>query len=109
MRRFNYEEDDEYREDVENFFNKNDDNEDEDEDEELTQEEYQALVEQDQALKYIQIEFDERDMNHRTLKSAIAVCEKWIWWRFCSQITRVKMIEKTYRKFKRLEDKNANL
>ena len=98
MRRFNYEENDEYREDVEKFFSEDEDVAD------LSDEEYKAIMQEEQAIQHIQLNFVQRDLNHRMLKSAIRTCEKWFWWRFCSQNTRLKMIQETYDQFRMLED-----
>ena len=92
MRRFNYEDNDDYREDIDKFFN-------EEEIPDIDEEQLQALMEQED----IQIEFVYRDLNHRLLRTAIRTCEKSFWYWFCSQNTRLKMIEKAYEALKNLE------
>lgn len=94
MRRFNYEDNDDFREDIDKFFN-------EKEIPDIDEEQLQALMEQED----IQIEFVYRDLNHRLLRTAIRTCEKSFWYWFCSQNTRLKMIEKAYEALKNLEGK----
>ena len=96
MRRFNYEDNDEYREDVDKFFSE--------EATELTPEQYKALMEEEQAFQQMQIKFVNREFNNRVLRSAIKACENSFWWRFYSQDTKLSLIEKAYKRLKKLED-----
>lgn len=100
MRRFNYDDNDDYREDVDNFFN--------DEDglvpDGLSEEEYKAIVEEEMAAQRMQIKIVYRDLNHRLLRTSIRACEKTFLWWFYSHDTKLKMIEKTYKQIKKLEE-----
>lgn len=96
MRRFNYEENDDYREEVDKFFS--------DEAAELTPEQYKAIMEEEQALQQMQIRFVYREFNHRVLRSAVKMCESSFWWRFYSQDTKLRMIERAYKRLKKLEE-----
>lgn len=97
MRRFNYDDNEEYREDVDKFFSEEDQAE-------LTDEQLKAIMEEEQQMQQLQIRFVYRDLNHRILRSAIRLCEKSFWWWFYSQETRLKMIDRTYKKLRKLEE-----
>jgi uncharacterized protein YpuA (DUF1002 family) len=97
MRRFNYEENDEYRDDVDKFFN-------EEPQDDVTDEQLKAIMEEEMAMEQMQVNFVYRDLNHRVLRIAIRSCEKSFWWWFCSQNTKLKMIEKAFRYLKKLEE-----
>lgn len=97
MRRFNYEDNDEYREDVDKFFS-------EEATGELTPEQYKQLMEEEQAFQQMQARLVYRDFNHRVLRSAIRMCEKSLWWWFYSQDTRLRLIENAYKRLKKLEE-----
>lgn len=96
MRRFNYDENDEYREDVDKFFNEGD--------ADLNDEQYNEMMEEERVIQQLQIRFVNRDLNHRILRTSIRICEKSIWWRFCKHATKLKMIDDTYKQFKKLEE-----
>lgn len=96
MRRFNYEDNEEYREDVDKFFAEGKDAMSEDEI-------YKTMLDDDDVTQQ-QMQFVDRDLNHRVLRSAIRLCEKSFWWRFYSHETRLNMVEKTYKMLKQLED-----
>lgn len=97
MRRFNYDENDEYREDVDKFFNGQSESE-------IGDEQYKAIVEEEMAIQQLQIRFVQRDLNHRILRMAIRTCEKSIWWWFCRYTTKLKMIDAAYKQFRKLEE-----
>jgi hypothetical protein len=97
MRKFNYDDNEDYREDVDRFF--------EDSQEQiLTPEEYKALVENEQALQEFQLRLAHRDLNHRALRAAIRMCEKSFFWRFLFLDTRLKRIDRAYKKLRKLEE-----
>lgn len=100
MRRFNYDENDDYREDIDKFFSHQ-----QIDHQELTDEEYKAFVEEEKEIQREQINFVRRDLNHRMLRTSIRACEKSIWWRFYSHTTKLKMIDFTYKQFRELEEK----
>jgi hypothetical protein len=91
MRRFNYDDNDEFREDIDKFFN----------DDELDT--YEELVSQEIAMQEAQIDLSYKDLNVRIMRTAVRICEKSFWWSFYSQPTRIKMIADTYKKLKSLE------
>lgn len=97
MRRFNYDDNEEYREDVDNFF-------DGDQGQGMSPEEYKALMEEELKLQQWQISLVYRDLNSRVLRTAIKMCERSFWWRFYSHDTRLRMIDKAYKKLKNLEE-----
>jgi hypothetical protein len=96
MRRFNYDDNEEFRDDVDKFFGDEDDDLDE-------MEKYQDLVEEQFALEEAQIEIEYSKLNQRILQTAVSICEKSFWWSFFSLHTRTKMITDTYKKLKKLE------
>jgi len=98
MRRFNYDENEEYREDIDKFFSQELENED------LTDEQYKAIMEEEKAIQREQIDFVHRDLNHRMLRTSIRACEKSLWWRFYGHATKLKMIDITYKHFRDLEE-----
>lgn len=100
MRRFDYEQNDEYREDVDNFFGGEENNASLELPVEL-----KNMLEEEQAMQQLQLHFAYREINHRILRTAIKVCERSFWWRFRSLNTRLKMIATAYKKLKRLEEK----
>ena len=99
MRRFNYDDNEEFRDDVDKFFGDDDEGDDLDE-----IEKYQDLVEEQFALEEAQIEIEYSKLNHKILKLAVVICEKSFWWSFYSLHTRTKMISDAYKKIKKLED-----
>jgi len=97
MRRFNYDDNEEYREDVDKFFSEEGEGD-------LSDEQYKAIIEEERAIQQLQIRFVHRDLNHRILRTAIRACEKSIWWRFCRHTTKLKMIDATYKQLRKLEE-----
>lgn len=98
MRRFNYEDNDEYREDVDKFFSE------EQAEGDLSDEDYKIIMEEEKAMQQMQINFVNRDLNHRILRTAIRTCEKSIWWWFSKHATKLKMIQTAYKQFRKLEE-----
>jgi hypothetical protein len=95
MRRFNYDENEEYREDVDKFFS---------EEGQMDDAQYKAIMEEEMQMQQLQIRFVYRDLNHRVLRSAIRMCEKSLWWWFYSQDTRLRMIDRAYKRLRKLEE-----
>lgn len=84
MRRFDFEENnDENKDDVDKFF---DENEDEVSD------------------VQIELSFAYRDLNQKLLSNVIQVCQKSLFWRFYSLTTRLMMIRVAYENLKKLEE-----
>lgn len=91
MRRFNYDENDDYSREVEKFFGGPENPENE-------QEEFGEISEE------LQVGLMYRELNYETVKQAIRFAEKSFWWRFYSINTRLDYIEKIYLKLKGLEE-----
>lgn len=96
MRRFNYEDNEEYRDDVDKFFN--------DDMDDMTPEEYKILMEQENVIQDMQMKVVHRDLNYRLLRAAVRVLEKSFWWKFCSLNTRLNSIDATFQRLKKLEE-----
>lgn len=87
MRRFDYDENEEFRDDVDRFFQENED-----------------FFTDDESLQN-SIDFVNHDFNLRIIRTTIRMLEKSFWWKFYSLNTRLKMIEKTFRRIKnRIQD-----
>jgi uncharacterized protein YPO0396 len=93
MRRFNYDDNENFRDEVDKFFGEDSDSS-----------EYKEILEEEKMMQEIQMGFLHRDLNHRTLRAAIRACEKSFFWAFYSHNTRLKMISTTYSQFIQLED-----
>ena len=91
MRKFDYDDNEEFRDDVDKFFN-----------EEAAK--YEEMVNEELAIQEAQIEVAYRELNHRTLRAAVRICEKSWFWGFYSVNTRMRMISDVYLKLKNLED-----
>ena len=91
MRRFDYDDNEEFRDDVDKFFN-----------EEAAK--YEEMVNEEMAIQEAQIEVAYRELSHRTLRAAVRICEKSWFWGFYSVNTRMRMISDVYLKLKNLED-----
>jgi len=99
MRRFNFDDSDEGRRNVNDFLG----DDDEGEGSELTPEEYEQIVSQQAFLAQMQLESIHKDLSQRLLSRVIRTLEKSnLFWRFYSHDTQLKMIAKTYRVFENL-------
>lgn len=98
MRRFNYEDNDEYREDVDKFFSEDMGGQSDNLDD------YRKIMESESFFEDVQVTVVYRDLNHRLLRAAVRVCEKSFWWRFRSLDTRLKQINAVYEQLKKLEE-----
>ena len=94
MRRFDYDENEEYREDVDKFFEA---------DNEISPGQFNSIIREENEIQELQLEFVNRDLNYRILRSAIKMCEKTFFWSFRSHISRLNMIKETYNRFRELE------
>lgn len=89
MRRFDYDDSDneEFREDVDKFFQDN------------------AMFFEDEDEEFRDsIDFVSRDLNLRCLRTCIRMLEKSFWWKFLSLSTRLKQINKAYKRLKTIQD-----
>jgi hypothetical protein len=100
MRRFNYDENDGYRDDVDKFFSEEKNKKEPG----ISEEEYKSMMDEEQVIQEMEIGFIHRDLNHRMLRTCIRTCEKSIWWWFCSHVTKLKMIDAVYKQFRKLEE-----
>lgn len=96
MRRFNYDDNEEFRDDVDKFFRDDMDG--------VTPEEYKILMEQESIMEEMQNKMANRDLNYRLLRASVRICEKTFWWRFYSIATRLKHIETAFKQLKKLEE-----
>jgi hypothetical protein len=96
MRRFNYDDNEEYRDDVDKFFQNDMDD--------VTPEEYKMIMEQEGVFEDLQLQVVNRDLNNRLLRAAVRICEKSFWWRFYSLNTRLNQISIVYKHLKNLEE-----
>lgn len=101
MRRFDYDENDDYREDVDRFFS----------DAEIDPETYAEFQEwekfeneyNDEILKEVKLQVISKDYNYKILRTSIKLAEKYFWWNFLSLQTRVKHIETIYKSLTKLD------
>lgn len=100
MRRFDYDDNEDYREDVDNFFDGEGD-----EAEGITPEEYRSIVKEEQQMQQMQLGLVHRELNDRLMFKTIKMLERGFWWRFYSVDTKLKMIEKAYRRMKKINEK----
>lgn len=96
MRKFNYDENDDYSREVEKFF----------EDVPNQSSEEESEVEKIIMQSEMQMGLLYREMNLQLLKYAIRIAEKYIFWRFYSIPTRLKYIVAIYQTLKSLEEIN---
>lgn len=101
MRRFDYDDNEEHREEVDRFFG----GEPEDNGEFLTPEEYKSFIDENRELQRASFDLAVRDVEDRFLFRIVKMLERSFWWRFYSHETRMKMIEKTYKRMKRISEK----
>lgn len=94
MRYYSNDDDDE-RENLDDFF---------EEDFDRLQEEYQDILEEEQINRQMEYDFVDRDLNHKTLRVAIRICEKSFWWKFLSIKTKLNIIQETYSSLRYLEE-----
>ena len=95
MRRFNFEDDDFEKEEVERFL-------DESQDYLITPEEYQKIIEDEIDLYDKKLEVLEQKTNYTVLRFSAKLLEKSFWWKFYSLDTKLKYIKKTFNELKSL-------
>ena len=97
MRRFNYEDNEEHREDVDKFFSEND----------FTEEELRSLneFEENEFLQQeMQMKFIEQEFNLKLLRTALRMCEKSFWWTFYTPKARMNILLDTYEAIKMVSE-----
>lgn len=100
MRRFDYDENEDHREDVDGFLG----GEGEEGGEYLTPEQYQAIVEEDKALQKAQMDLVNRELNERLMGEAVKMLEKSWCWRFYSLDTKLRMIQRAFLKMRKIAE-----
>ena len=91
MRRFDYDDNEEFRDDVDKFFDENSSN-------------YDDFIAEEFALEQARIDIAHRDIDYKIMRTAVRFCEKTFMWSFYSLPTRLKMIADTYEKLRKLEE-----
>lgn len=92
MRMFNYEENDEFREDIDKFF------------EEDKANDYKSILEEEHELQDMQMDFVSRDLNIKMLRNAVRLCEKLLFWKFYTLKNKLDKISLTYKVLRKLEE-----
>jgi len=90
MRRFDFEEDDSDREEVERFLNSDS------QDYLITPEEYKAILEDEMTLYEVKFRDAERKLRHKMLLYSVRLLRNSFFWRFYSLNTKLNQIEKVY-------------
>lgn len=101
MRRFDYDENDDYREDVDRFFSEA----------EIDPETYAEMQEwnnfediyNEEILNEIKMQLVSRDFHYKILRTSIKLAEKNFWWNFLSIKTRMNHIKTIYNTLAQLE------
>ena len=87
MRRFNYDDNEEYRKEVDNFFG----------DEEMSLGDYK----EEKTIFDFQFNLAQQELNHRILRTAVRMSEN----SFYSLSTRLQIIDRTFKRLRKLEDR----
>lgn len=95
MRRFNYDDNDEFPDDADQF--SNDKNHE-------PNNGYEDYLAEEFALQEARINIQHRQIDFRMMRAAIKLCENTFMWSFYSLPTRLKMISDTYKKLRKLEE-----
>lgn len=99
MRRFNYDDsNEEYRKEVDRFFGEIGD------EAVLNQKEYETVMKEEQAIYDFQQKLTQQEFNHRLLRTAIRMVNDSFWSKFYSLGTRLQMIDKVFKRLKKLEE-----
>ena len=93
MRRFNYDDNDDYQDEVDSFFA-----------DELDFEDEMAAMIDSELMEMASISFVSHDLNQRLLRSAIQISEKSVFWKLRSLDKKLEIIAKTYFSLKVLID-----
>jgi len=94
MRKYNYDDNDEFREDIDKFFDENNE----------SPANYDDLLQEEFAIQEARIDVQNRDIDIKMMRTAVRICEKTFLWCFLSVPTRMKMIADAYKKLKKLEE-----
>ena len=102
MREFDYDGNEDFQNDIDNFWKDSDDDDEEDEyEDDMDDGEFLGYSKQE-VLRAMELELVEREIDLKMLKLAIEMSEKSFWWRFYSLETRLRIIAKSYLIFKSL-------
>lgn len=96
MRKFNYDDNDDFREDIDKFF--------EDDGEGDSDGGYDDFLKEEFAIQEARVAVQNREINYKMMRAAVRICEKTFLWTFYSIPTRMKMISDAYKKLRKLED-----
>lgn len=93
MRRFNFDEDDPDRDEIERFLES-----EEGQQFVISPDQYKDLIEEELALYHVKYQHEQQKNNFKILLASINLLKKSFWWRFQSLDTKLNRIEKTYKK-----------
>lgn len=93
MRRFNFDEDDPDRDEIERFLES-----EEGQQFVMSPEQYKDLIEEELALYNVKYQHEQQKNNFKILLASINLLKKSFLWRFQSLDTKLNRIEKTYKK-----------
>ena len=91
MRKYNYDENEDFQEEIDNFFNNDGSDMSESQEYDLAQS---------------QLELVNREQNERFFFRTIRFLEKSFWWRFRSHKSKLKLIQETLDQFKQINENN---
>jgi len=92
MRRFNFDEDDPDKEEIERFLES-----EEGQQFVISPEQYKDLIEEEFALYQTKVQYEQQKINFKILLVSINLLKKSFWWKFQSLNTKLNRIEKTYK------------
>ncbi len=93
MRRFNYDDHEDFKEEIDNFWLGEDDSD-------------EPYVEKGDIINMLQIDMVEYELNQRTLATAFNLCKSSFLWRFRSLASKLKMLKQVYSNFSEVLDRN---
>jgi len=94
MKRYDFDENDNSKDDYDDFSEEEGDFIDDDEDDDEMQE--HDFLENEDMLRELEISFQENQNKQKTISQAIKICSQSFFWRFYSNQTKLKMIEQCY-------------
>ena len=95
MKRYDFDENDNSKDDYDDFSEEEGDFiDDDDEDDDEMQE--HDFLENEEMLRELEISFQEAQNKQKTISQAIKICSQSFFWRFYSNQTKLKMIEQCY-------------
>jgi hypothetical protein len=92
MRRFDFDEDDPDKEEIERFLESEDGQQFV-----ISPEQYKDLIEEELTLYQTKFQHEQQKNNFKVLLVAINLLKKSFWWKFYSLNTKLKSIERTYK------------